>query len=144
MPSPGASAPLRSSIEDSYLELLADTLESLDVSARGQFLQRYFKIIAHIDLPENQCAQLWDDALAHRSELSQHLRSQGWYGVAVSAVQPGSRPARAGLGTDDVVIGVGSQRITSLAMLRGVAGVKPRQLVLVVTDGSDTRYVVVN
>src|SRR5690242_18274541 len=74
MPSPGASAPLRSSIEDSYLELLADTLESLDVSARGQFLQRYFKIIAHIDLPENQCAQLWDDALAHRSELSQHLR----------------------------------------------------------------------
>src|SRR5690348_3764573 len=74
MPSPGASAPLRSSIEDSYLELLADTLEGLDVSARGQFLQRYFKIIAHIDLPENQCAQLWDDALAHRSELSRHLR----------------------------------------------------------------------
>ena len=74
MPSPGASAPLRSSIEDSYLELLADTLDGLDVSARGQFLQRYFKIIAHIELPENQCAQLWDDALAHRSELSQHLR----------------------------------------------------------------------
>ncbi|RCS28838.1 Do family serine endopeptidase [Rhodanobacter denitrificans] len=78
------------------------------------------------------------------SELSQNLRSQGWYGVAVSAVQPGSHAARAGLSTDDVVIGVGGQRITSLGMLRGLAGVKPRQLVLVVTDGEDTRYVVVN
>ncbi len=78
------------------------------------------------------------------SELGQNLRSQGWYGVAVSAVQPGSHAARAGLSTGDVVIGVGSQRITSLGMLRGLAGVKPRQLVLVVTDGDDTRYVVVN
>ena len=74
MPSPGASAPLRSSIEDSYLELLADTLEDLDVSARGQFLQRYFKIIAHLDLPEAQCTQLWDDAVARRRELSEHFR----------------------------------------------------------------------
>lgn len=73
MPSPGASAPLRSSIEDSYLELLADTLEGLDVSARGQFLQRYFKIIAHLDLPEAQCAQLWDDAVSRRRELSEHF-----------------------------------------------------------------------
>lgn len=73
MPSPGASAPLRSSIEDSYLELLADTLEGLDLSARGQFLRRYFRIIAHLDLPEDQCAQLWDDALARRRDLSEHL-----------------------------------------------------------------------
>ena len=74
MPSPGAAAPLRSSIEDSYLELLADTLEGLDLSARGQFLKRYFKIVAHVDLPEDQCAQLWDDALAHRRDLNEHLR----------------------------------------------------------------------
>ena len=31
MPSPGAPAPLRLPIEDSYFELLADTLESLDL-----------------------------------------------------------------------------------------------------------------
>ena len=78
------------------------------------------------------------------SELSQNQRNQGWYGAAISAVQPGSRAARAGLSTSDVVIGVGNQRITGLNMLRGLAGVKPRQLVLVVADDDGTRYVVVN
>jgi serine protease DegQ len=78
------------------------------------------------------------------AELDPDLRSQGVSGVAVSAVQPGSSAARAGLTTDDVVIGVGSQRITSLHMLRGLAGVKPRQLVLVVIDADGSRYVVVN
>ncbi len=52
MPSPGVPAPLRLPIEDSYFELLADTLESLDLPARGQFLQRYFRAIAHLDLRE--------------------------------------------------------------------------------------------
>ncbi|HEY8585092.1 MAG TPA: DegQ family serine endoprotease [Rhodanobacter sp.] len=78
------------------------------------------------------------------SELSQQQRNAGWYGVAITAVQPGSRAARAGLGSDDVVIGVGNQRITSLNMLRGLAGVQPRQLVLVVADDDGTRYVVIN
>ncbi|TPG48454.1 DegQ family serine endoprotease [Rhodanobacter glycinis] len=78
------------------------------------------------------------------SELNERQRSDGLYGVAIGAVQPGSRAARAGLTTDDVVIGVGNQRITSLHMLRGLAGVKPRQLVLVVADADGTRYVVVN
>src|SRR6266852_4963300 len=70
MPSPGAPAPPRVSIEDSYLELLADTLETLDLPARGQFLQRYFRVIAHLDLSEPQCLQIWDDTLARRRELS--------------------------------------------------------------------------
>jgi Do/DeqQ family serine protease len=78
------------------------------------------------------------------SDLSERQRSQGFYGVAISVVQPGSRAALAGLSTDDVVIGVGNQRITSLRMLRGLAGVKPRQLVLVVADADGSRYVVVN
>jgi Do/DeqQ family serine protease len=78
------------------------------------------------------------------SELSDNQRSQGIYGVAISAVQPGSRAARAGLTTDDVLIGIGNQRITSLRMLSGLAGVKPRQLVLVVADADGTRYVMVN
>jgi Do/DeqQ family serine protease len=78
------------------------------------------------------------------SELGQEQRSQGWYGAAVSAVQPGSRAARAGLDADDVVIGIGNQRIASLRALRALAGVKPRQLVLVVADTDGMRYVVVN
>ncbi|WP_158881425.1 Do family serine endopeptidase [Rhodanobacter sp. L36] len=79
----------------------------------------------------------------HFSDLDESRRSQGIYGVGVYAVQPGSRAARAGLTTDDIVIGVGNQRITSLRMLRGLSGVKPRQLVLVVADADGTRYVVI-
>ena len=70
MPSPGAPAPLRLPIEDSYFELLADTLESLDLPARGQFLQRYFRAIAHLDLRETQSVQIWDEMLARRRELT--------------------------------------------------------------------------
>src|SRR5260370_9152053 len=73
MPSLGASVPPRLPIEDSYLELLADTLEGLDVPARGQFLQRFFRAIAHLDLQESQCVQLWDEMLLRRRELSENL-----------------------------------------------------------------------
>jgi len=60
-------------IEDSYLELLADTLDGMELSARGQFLQRYIRAITHLDLPENQCVQLWDDMLVRRKELADSL-----------------------------------------------------------------------
>jgi diguanylate cyclase (GGDEF)-like protein len=59
--------------EDSYLELLADTLSGLELSARGQFLQRYFHAITHLDLLESQCIQLWDETLLRRRELSDCL-----------------------------------------------------------------------
>ena len=70
MPSPGAPAPPRLPIEDSYFELLADTLESLDLPARGQFLQRYFRAIAHLDLRETQSVEIWDEMLSRRRELA--------------------------------------------------------------------------
>src|SRR5713101_3315999 len=76
MPSPGAPAPPRLPIEDSYLELLADTLESLELPARGQFLQRYFRTITHLDLGETQCVQLWDEMVTCRRELSNSLGRQ--------------------------------------------------------------------
>jgi diguanylate cyclase (GGDEF)-like protein len=57
-------------IEDSYFELLADTLESLDLPARGQFLLRYFRAIAHLDLRETQSVQIWEEMLARRRELT--------------------------------------------------------------------------
>ena len=78
------------------------------------------------------------------SDLSQDQRNQGLDGVAVSSVQAGSHAARAGLTTDDVVIGVGNQRIGSLRMLRGLAGVQPDPLVLVVANADGSRYVVIN
>jgi len=76
MPNLGAPVPSRLPIEDSYLELLAETLEGLDLPARGQFLQRYFRAIAHLDLRENQCVQLWDEMLLRRRELSENLGRQ--------------------------------------------------------------------
>jgi diguanylate cyclase (GGDEF)-like protein len=63
-------------IEDSYLELLADTLDGLDPSARGQFLQRYFRAITHLDLRESQSVQIWDDMLARRRELRDQIGRQ--------------------------------------------------------------------
>ena len=75
MPNPGG-APPRLPIEDSYLELLADTLDGLDVSARGQFLQRYIRAITHLDLRDSQCIQLWDEMLTRRRELTDHLGRQ--------------------------------------------------------------------
>src|SRR6059058_4104841 len=73
MPSPAIPAPPRLPIEDSYFELLADTLESLDLPARGQFLQRYFRAIAHLDLRESQSVEVWDEMLVRRRELSDLL-----------------------------------------------------------------------
>src|SRR5256712_934117 len=70
MPSPGAPAPPRLPIEDSYFELLADTLEGLDPPPRGQFLQRYLRAIAHLDLRETESVQIWDEMLSRRRELA--------------------------------------------------------------------------
>jgi len=70
MPSPGTPVPPRLPIEDSYFELLADTLEGLDLPARGQFLQRYFRAIAHLDLRETQSLEIWDEMLSRRRELT--------------------------------------------------------------------------
>jgi len=72
-PGPGALAAPRLPTEEAYLELLTEMLEGLDVSARGQFLQRYFRTIAHLDLHETKCLQLWEQMLATRRELSEQL-----------------------------------------------------------------------
>jgi diguanylate cyclase (GGDEF)-like protein len=73
MPSPGAPVAPRLPLEDAYLELLADTLEGLEPSARGQFLQRYFRTTTHLDLRESQSLQLWDEVLTRRRELTDTL-----------------------------------------------------------------------
>src|SRR5579871_4890110 len=75
MPNLGG-APTRLPIEDSYLELLAETLDGLDTVARGQFLQRYLRAITHLDLREAQCVQLWDETMTRRRELTDHMGRQ--------------------------------------------------------------------
>ena len=62
---PGPTDPIDNSMpaEDSFLELLAETLENLDRPARGQFLQRFFKTVAHLDLTEAASLDDWDQIL---------------------------------------------------------------------------------
>lgn len=73
MPSPGDPSMPQFPAEESFLELLADTLETLDAPARGQFLQRYFRTITQLELTEAQCLQYWDQTIARRRELSKTL-----------------------------------------------------------------------
>jgi diguanylate cyclase (GGDEF)-like protein len=63
LPSPG----------DPFLELLAETLENLDRSARGQFLQRFFGTIAQLDLTEAASLDYWHQILERRRELTEAL-----------------------------------------------------------------------
>lgn len=67
----GAPNPLRWSAEESFLELLTDTLEAMDLTSRGQFLQRFFRSITQIELTEAQSLDTWDQALARKRELSE-------------------------------------------------------------------------
>jgi diguanylate cyclase (GGDEF)-like protein len=73
MPSPGASVAPRLPTEDAYFELLVDTLESMDIPARSQFLQRYFRATTQLDLRETQCVHVWEEMLLRRRELSEQL-----------------------------------------------------------------------
>jgi diguanylate cyclase (GGDEF)-like protein len=69
----GDPNPPRWSAEESFLELLTDTLDAMDRSSRGQFLQRFFRSIAQIELTETQSLDFWDQALARKRELSESI-----------------------------------------------------------------------
>ena len=73
MPQPGEAFQPQPSAEDSFLDLLIETLEGLDESVRGQFLRQYFRTIAQIDLTEAQSNEYWDRILTRRTELTQTL-----------------------------------------------------------------------
>jgi diguanylate cyclase (GGDEF)-like protein len=55
--------------EDSFLELLVEILDSMDAAVRSQFLQRFFKSIAQLDLTDQQSLDYWDQILDRRREL---------------------------------------------------------------------------
>jgi diguanylate cyclase (GGDEF)-like protein len=59
--------------EESFLELLAETLDSLDRTARAQFLQRFFKTLAQLDLTDTASLEYWEHILRRRRELSESL-----------------------------------------------------------------------
>ena len=73
MPSPSDPTAGFTPPEDSFLELLAETLENLDRVPRGQFLQRFFKTIAQLDLTESVSSEYWDQILERRRQLADTL-----------------------------------------------------------------------
>jgi diguanylate cyclase (GGDEF)-like protein len=72
MPQPG-DVPPKPSAEDSFLDLLVETLEGLAEPARAQFLRQFFKTIAQIDLTEAQSTEYWSKILHWRRELANSI-----------------------------------------------------------------------
>jgi diguanylate cyclase (GGDEF)-like protein len=70
MPQPGGSQP-QASADDSFLDLLVETLEGVDESVRGNFLRQYFRTTAQIDLSETEANDYWERILMRRRELSE-------------------------------------------------------------------------
>jgi diguanylate cyclase (GGDEF)-like protein len=58
---------------DPFLELLAEILENMERSARGQFLQRFFVTVAQLDLSEAASLDYWHQILDRRRELTEAL-----------------------------------------------------------------------
>ena len=73
MPSPSDPTSGFTAPEESFLELLAETLENLDRVPRGQFLQRFFRTMAQLDLAENASLELWEQILERRRQLADTL-----------------------------------------------------------------------
>ena len=72
---PNTTEPLRSQTgaEDSYLDLLSETLGNLDRPVRGLFLQKFFHTMAQVELTEALSLECWDQVLARRLELAGSL-----------------------------------------------------------------------
>jgi diguanylate cyclase (GGDEF)-like protein len=71
----GALRPTGSSppAEESFFDLLIDTLEGLDRSARGLFLQRLLQVLTQVELDETRSTELWDRLVERRREWSRVL-----------------------------------------------------------------------
>jgi diguanylate cyclase (GGDEF)-like protein len=67
--------PLRSqsNVEDSFLDLLTETLGNLDRPVRGQFLQKFFNSMAQVEMTESLSLECWDQILSRRLELAGSL-----------------------------------------------------------------------
>jgi len=70
MADPNRPARTTSAAEESFFDILAETLQSLDRGVRGQFLSRFFKAFATIEVSETDGAILWDRILARHRDLS--------------------------------------------------------------------------
>jgi len=73
MPSPTDAGRATVAAEDAFLDLLVETIESLDRTVRGQFLQKFLKSVAQVELSDSLSLELWDQILTRRKALSESL-----------------------------------------------------------------------
>jgi diguanylate cyclase (GGDEF)-like protein len=73
MPQLGDASQPQPSAEDSFLDLIVETLEGLDESIRGQFLRQFFRTIAGIDVSEEQANGFWSRILDRRGDVADSL-----------------------------------------------------------------------
>lgn len=75
---PGDALQPRPSAEDSIFELLIETLEGLDDSARAQFLKQLFRTLTRLDLTETQSSEYWSRILQRRAEFTTLGKKISW------------------------------------------------------------------
>lgn len=73
MAGPNDRSRSQSTAEESFFDLLGETLGSLDRSVRGQFLAHFFKFFAQIELSDVDSAATWDRVLERHRELSENM-----------------------------------------------------------------------
>jgi diguanylate cyclase (GGDEF)-like protein len=71
MSDPGRPSGMNLPAEDSFYDLLIDTLEGLDRPARGLFLQKLLKSLTQLDFTESLSQEIWERILDRRAELRQ-------------------------------------------------------------------------
>lgn len=70
MAQPGESSQPQLAPEESFLDLLVETLSGVDDSVRGPFLREFFHTVARIELTEAQSLENWQLILQRRRDLS--------------------------------------------------------------------------
>jgi len=73
IPDPGRPTGASQPVEDSFFNLLIDSLEGLEQPARGLFLQRLLKSLTQLDLTQEQSLETWDRIVERRAELARIL-----------------------------------------------------------------------
>jgi diguanylate cyclase (GGDEF)-like protein len=76
MAQPGEPSQPQPSAEDSFLDLLVETLEGVEEAVRGQFLRQFFRTIAQIDLTDAQSNEYWSRIILRRAELAESLKKR--------------------------------------------------------------------
>lgn len=60
-------------IEESYIELIADTLQQMELPVQGAFLQKLLKCLASAEVSEDDSLTHWQGILGRRKELAAQL-----------------------------------------------------------------------